>query len=75
MIKFSKSFYKEEVNWPREFDDTVDMRLDNDADCTTLVEFFARFALALGYSPLTVYSCFEEYLHEHSFEVEGNKNK
>lgn len=75
MIKFIKTFYEEEVNRPRDFDDSVAMRLYNDTDCTLLVEFFARFALALGYSPLTVYSCFEEYLHEHSFEVEGNKNK
>lgn len=65
MITFKQDFYlwddvKQDI--PVE---TVEMSTQNEVYCRDLVEFFARFAKALGYSPDNVYESFEEYLIEH----------
>jgi len=65
MITFKQEFYpwddvKQDI--PVE---TVEMTTHNEVYCRDLVELFARFAKALGYSPDNVYEGFEEYLIEH----------
>ena len=43
----------------------VEMSTYDDINCRDLVDFFSRFAKALGYSPNSVYVAFEEYLVDH----------
>ena len=51
----------------------VEMSTYDEIDCRDLVDFFSRFAKALGYSPNSVYAAFEKYLEEHEFEIRGNE--
>ena len=65
MITFKQEFYlgdDEKQELPGEI---VTMSTNNEIECRDLVEFFSRFAKALGYSPDNVYEGFEEYLIEH----------
>lgn len=65
MITFKQEFYvwdDVEKETPAE---VVEMSTYDEIECRDLVEFFSRFAKALGYSPNNVYEGLEEYLINH----------
>ena len=65
MITFKQQSYPWDDDRQHMPTERVEMSTHDEINCRDLVDFFSRFAKALGYSPTSVYVAFEEYLVDH----------